>query len=505
VSRKKKKRYDQDLFERVEKITKAYASQNPQDAEKQMLFARELIRQIVFDSNVRTSASQPYSRYNKETILSWLQNPQRNETNLRRASVFMYLTSMHYQRLIAYYAGIPLWQYVISPFQFIPENIKDSFEKQFYKTAHLLELMTMPETMRMILIVVLREGIFYGARWKDKNSYFVQRIPPEYCRVTSISDGTFLYSVDMSKIPEEKLKFYPPEFEDMYLQYLETGDDYQEVPSEISVCVKADPSTMEYSLPPFAAILPKLFKIAEAEDLAERDRENNNYKMIGAQSPVDSEGRPLLEFDEFLKYYSHLANAVGDRVGLAVTPFKLHSFNFDKSGNLHETKEILEATSNYWMAAGTSGLLHGITNATAGVTKLAIKNDESYVTGVVKQVERLVNRYLKAEMGGTTSFKINLLPTTIFNIEEWIDRYKSAASFGIGKSYYMAAVGISQYDILGLGLIEKTILNLEETLTPLKSSYTTSSESGAGRPESDEEDLSGEGESTRANDANGNR
>ena len=110
-----------------------------------------------------------------------------------------------------------------------------------------------------------------------------------------------------------------------------------------------------------------------------------------------------------------------------------------------------------------------------------------------------------------TALKITLLPTTIFNIDEWIDRYKSAASFGIGKSYYMAAVGIPQYDILGLGQIEKSILNLEETLMPLKSSYTTSSRENegvscnTGRPESAEEDLGTEGESTRNNDTNANR
>jgi len=415
----------------------------------------------------------------------------------------MYLSSMHYQRLIVYYASLPLWQYVISPVHFEEKPDPEAFRRQFHKAANLLETMSIPETMRNILTVVLREGVYYGVRWVNKYSSFVQRINPDYCKIAYISDGVFLYMVDMSKIPIDKLEFYPEEFRAMHAAYQRDGVKWQEVPSDISVCIKADASIVDFSIPPFAAVMPSLYKIAGAEDRYEVAADQRNYKMVAGQAPVDENGNPLMEYDVFLKYYNHLMNSVGNRVGLAVTPFKLNSFDFERSGGTDEVNDITNAVSNFWTNAGTPGILHGISNNTAGVTRLAIKNDESYIFGIVKQAERLINRHLKTEVTGKIRFKINFLPTAIFNHEDYIKLYKEAASFGIGKSYYIAAVGIPQSDIAGLNFIEDEVINLAE-LKPLANTYNTGSED-AGRPESIDTDLSESGEATRANDTNANR
>ena len=145
-----------------------------------------------------------------------------------------------------------------------------------------------------------------------------------------------------------------------------------------------------------------------------------------------------------------------------------------------------------------------IPNDTSGVTKLSLKNDESYINGIVKQFERVVNRYLKVAFSGNIKFKITFLPVTIFNKDEERKAYKEAASFGLGKSYYAASMGIPQTDIAGLSFLEDEILGFSE-LTPMQSSYNASAEESTGRPKSEEEDLSKEGESTRDNDTNANR
>jgi len=476
------------------------------DAGGQLSFAKELLKQMVFNPKATAAgASQTFARYSKEQIITWLQSPAANEKNLRNASVYMYLSSMHYQRLISYYAGLLMWFFVISPVHFEGKPDAESFRKQFYKTANLLETMNIPETMRTILTVILREGVYYGVRWTDKSSSFVQRINPDICKITYISDGVFLFAVDMSKIPEEKLQYYPEAFKSMFNAFKKDGVKFQEVPSEISVCLKADASVIDYSIPPFAAVMPALYKISDAEGRSDVSADLRNYKMIAGQVPIDSDGNPKIEYDIVKKYWDHLANSVGSRVGVAVTPFKLDAFNFEKSGSTAEIDEISRSIGHYWTTAGTSGLLHGIANDTAGVTKLAIKNDESYITGIMRQAERLINRHLKTELSGKLQFKITFLPITIFNHEEYIKIYKEAASFGIGKSYYMAAVGIPQSDIGGLNFIENEILNLDTDLVPLANTYNTGAESGVGRPAKDEKNLSPAGESTRDNDTNANR
>lgn len=470
-------------------------------------FARALIKQIVYNPQ-KTSAqkSYNYSVYSKENILNWLKSPASNEKNLRDASNYMYLSSMQYQRLIQYYANLNIGAYVISPISFDPSAVNaDTFSKQYAKNAKVLELMDVPNMIREILVVAQRDGAFYGVRWADKNSSFIQKIDADYCKITSISDSGFLYSVDMTKVAG-KLEFYHPTFAEMYMAYLATAQKWQEVPADVSVCVKADSSIVDFTVPPFEATMPSLYTIANAESLQETADELKNYKMISGEVPVDDNGNPKMGYDLFTKYYSHLRNAVGENVGVAVTPFKLGAFTFEQKTGVSDVDDVSKATNNFWAAAGTSGLLHGVTNETAGVTKLAIKSDESYVLGMVKQVEKNINRYLKTSITGTVKFKISILPITIFNKDEYVKNYKESSAFGIGKSYYAAALGIPQVDLIGLNYIEKNVLKFEE-LTPMKSSFNSSEDnkSAAGRPPSADEDLDAAGEATKASGANENR
>lgn len=472
-------------------------------------FAKELMKRLVYNPQKSSSkTSYSFSTYSKEDIIKWLQKPSNNEKSLRDASISLYLSSMHYQRLINYYANLLLWQYVISPLNYDSnkENKKESFKKQYYKITNSLELMNIPEMMRNITAVALREGAYYGVRWSDKNASFLQRINPDYCVITSMSDGVFLYSVDMSKLNEEKLSMYPPAFTTMYNTYKATGVKYQEVPSDISVCIKADTSIVDYTVPTFAATMPYLFTIANTEALQETADELSNYKMITGELPTDGDGNPSMPWDLVMQYYHNISNAVGSGVGVALAPFKLTAFDFQNSGSIAEIDNVNRAISNYWTTAGTSGLLHGVANSTAGVTKLAIKNDESYVFGILKQAERLFNHYLKTNFSGSIKFKLTFLPTTIYNREEMVKFYKESVPFGIGKSYYMAALGIPQHDVEGLSFLEDEVLHYSDLLKPLVNSHNSIiSEDDEGRPEVEDDELSDGGEATRDNDSNENR
>lgn len=470
-------------------------------------FARELIRQIVYNpQNTSSQKSYNYSIYTKENILRWLQNPLTNEKSLRDASNYMYIASMHYQRLISDYAGLLTGAYVVSPLAFEgKKNVKEeALKKQYYKVAKILETMEIPSTLRKIIAVCLKDGAYYGVRWSDKSSSFVQDIDPDYCKITSVTNGTFLFSVDMTKV-QGKLEFYPAEFTKMYSDYVATGQKWQEVPSNISVCIKADDTIIGFTIPPFSAVLPSLYTIANAESLQETAEELNNYKMITGKVPIDDNGVPIIGWDLYQKYYAQLKGAIGDNVGLAITPFSLDTVAFEQKSGVTDVDTIGKAVTNFWSAAGTSGLLHGIPNSTAGVTKLSIKNDETFVMGIAKQYERVINRYLKTEISGNIKFKITILPITVYNQDEKVKLYKEASTFGLGKSYYAAATGVLPFDVSGLAYIEDNLLGFGE-MKPMTSSYNTSAKTKeVGRPEEDEENLTEEGEKTRGNDTNANR
>ena len=474
-----------------------------------LAFAKAMAQQTIHDPAGKTSrrTSRTYTTYTRENIEEWLSSPTSNEKNLRDASVFLYQTNSRYRNLLHYYANVPCWLYTITPVNYNPDKVKrETFKKQYQKTCNIIESMGIIKTMREAALIALREGALYGVIWGgDGNSFILQRLNPDYCSIVSISDGgVFQFAYDMSKIKEADLPtYYPPQFADMYQEYKRTGNQYQVVPPEISFCLKGDSSIVDYSLPPFSAVLPSLYSIKNVEDLTETATELSNYKLIAGVLPVDNEGVPLVDYNTAMQYYAHIAGNVGDRVGVAISPFELKSYDFEQSGTTAQIDNVARANENFFASAGTSALLHGATNSTSGVTKLAIKVDESFSFGLMYQCGAIINRFLKS-LSGTVKFKVNFLPVSIYNKEEMIDQYKSAMNFGMGKLQYAACIGISQPDLLGQAYIENEILELDSVFIPMQTASTQSSDgAGAGRPQSD--NISDEGEETRDSDANDNK
>lgn len=475
-----------------------------------MVFAREVSQAVLYDPTKSTSReSVTYTgKYSQEQLYRYLQSPTTNEKNLRNASIYMYHTNSRYWRLIQYYPSLPTYAYVITPLNFEPsEQNTDAFRKGYLKVAAKLELMNIRDEARNAILIALREGAFYGVRRSDSSSSFVQTLNPDHCQIRAISDGTFLFSYDMSKIKKEDLYKYPEEFAQMYATYEKDGQKWQPVDAKIGICLKADMSVWSHSLPPFASVLPELFVINDTQALQEASDEASNYKLVSGEVPLDDNGVPVLDFGEVMKYYNQVANNIGEGVGLAFTPFKLQAIDFSKSASADTIDATARAVSNFWSSCGTSAALHGAENRTAGVTKLAVKADETLVFSLLDQYERHVNRYLKTAIGGAARFKISFLPITIFNRDEMVKMYKEGLNYGIGKSHYMAALGIPQYDIAGLAFLENDVLGVNEMLRPMKTASTQTADDSAsgGRPSVDDEDLDESGASTRDNDSNANR
>ena len=286
--------------------------------------------------------------------------------------------------------------------------------------------------------------------------------------------------------------YYPPAFLDMYQDYVRTGEKYQLVPPEVAVCFKADPSIVEYSIPVFSGTMPTLFEIENVKSLVE--------------IPVDDEGVPLVDYGTVMQYYQHIANNVGERVGVALSPFDLKDYSFEQSGTTAQIDNVGRANENFFAEAGTSALLHGATNDTSGVTKLAIKVDEAYSFGLMYQAEKIVNR-LRKMMGGTVKFKIHFLEVSQFNREDKVEEYRSSMDYGIGKLEFLALMGIHQFDILGESYVENDVLGIDDLYTPMKTASTQSSDksTNTGRPPVKDGDGADATEATHDNDTDANR
>jgi hypothetical protein len=464
----------------------------------------QLQKQALLNLKSASSASVTYTRFQKEDLLRYMQTPKANEKNIRNASIYMYDASSQYRRLISYYAHMALWAYTVGAVTFDPVKVNaDTFRKSYLKAIHQIDSMNIKHEMQKASVIAFREGILYGVQWAGNNSFFIQRINPDICKLSSIVDGTWLYAVDVSQIKEAELELYPPEFTSMWNAYRNgSASKWQEVPEGISFCLKADETTTTYSIPPWASSLPMLYDIETFKSLQETASEISNYKLVSMEIPMDKDGSPQLDWDLANQYYQHLVNALPPYVGAVMAPMKFDSIKFEQGAALKDVDTVSRAEEQFWREGGTSPLLFGASdNDTAGALKLSITADEEIVLGIIAQAERLFNRILK-QMSGTQKFKITILPATVFNKSDMISQYKDAATFGIPvKSAYSALLGLSPGDVMGMEYIEMNILNMGE-LTPLKSSHT---QGDPGRPKSDDGDLGDAGEQTRDDDTNANR
>ncbi len=134
----------------------------------------------------------------------------------------------------------------------------------------------------------------------------------------------------------------------------------------------------------------------------------------------------------------------------------------------------------------------------------------AYAAGLIRQIERNVNRILKYK-SSTVRFKINVLPTTLYNQQDMNSLYLKNAQAGIPcKSMVAASLGENPSDISGISYLENDFFNLAENWKPLQTSYTQSaksSESSGGRPTNEEkgETLTESGEATQKAESNANR
>lgn len=463
------------------------------------------------DSGTVSTVSR-YSKYTKEQLTEYLKNPINYEKALRDASIYMYANSTHYYNLINFHALMPVWAYTITPLKFDAESVDDvTLYKQYLKVMQKVQTMNIAHEMISVFRTCFREDVFYGVVLENKDSFFIQKLNPDYCRISGIVDGVFVYEFDFQQVREDSLIEYPEFFTGMYNSYRNgSAPRWQEIPIDVSICLKVN-QDLHYPLPPFAGSLPLLYDIEDYRDLILQREEIANYKGLNLEIPIGEKGEPLIEHDLARLYYRDILQQLPPGVGLMMSPMKTTSFEFQKTG-LTDTDEVAQAEERFWSSTGTSPLLFGSGKDSVTALKLSIKVNEQIVLALMRQAERWINRKLRM-LSGKIKFRMNVLPVTHFNIDEKVSQYKEACAYGIpAKSQYAVLQDMEFGDISAMAYLENHILKYPEVFVPLSSSYTQTgdmavAEDKGGRPtnESKNEGLTEAGEQTQRDDENAAR
>lgn len=472
------------------------------------------LSKLIVKDLTSTEGAELLKKYPKESILKFMDNPQKFEKELRSVSIALYNASSHYRRLIKYFADMLTLDYIVAPWgSSVINNYNPTTLKSAYiKALDYVETMNIKHEFRKILTVALREDIFYGYHHVNGNSSFIQRFEPDYCQISSIEDGIYNFAFDMSYFDgknNSKLVMYPKEFTKMYNAYLKDKKNgkWQEVDSNASICIKIN-EDLKYCLPVFCGVFLDLFDLNEYKNLKKTKTKIGNFKFITQEIPVRKDSMNNNDFaitlDVAKQFHNNISSTTPDEIGVITTPMKLSQINLDDNGSTND--KVAEAESNFWSNAGVAKDLFNGNNASGTTLAKSVQVDESAMFDVLRQVERLINRKLRS-IGGSR-FKIVMPEITVYNRSDVFDMHLKAKQFGVGSSMMIGAcLGYSPSDMMNMNILENEILGLPDMLVPLQSSHTQNDGNGAtdsgGSPKKKDSQISSEGDKTRDSNKNG--
>lgn len=454
-----------------------------------MVFDKALFSKLVINDLSKSREGRTLlKKYTQSEVRDIVENYklERNQVKLREISQLLFAKSTQYQRLLKYLSDMPLFSYILKPNKSIRKLNRNKTLKQYEELGELLSLMSLKHEMQKVLRTAFLEDVFYGYIFRDKKSFYIKKLEASICKITSVEDGIYNYSIDMNYFSsdESRLAGYSDEIRAKYQQWKKTINsnkslksvpnwNWVELDSENIICIKINEEMLE-AFPPFAGTFDSIFDIEGFKQLRKDKAELGNYMLITQELPMrkDSDNNNDFMIDLKMMNYFHnaLADTVPENVGVATSPMPIKTVKFDK--DTVDNDGVGKATRDFWQESGTSQLIFSSDNSTSQGLLMSIKSDEEIVFAVLTQIERWLNRYLKFQYNDLM-FNVDILHVTRYNQQETFDMYLQAGQYGVPvKNRLSAVVGLDPIETMNMAYLENDLLKMHEEWIPLMSSHT---------------------------------
>ena len=410
------------------------------------------------DSWISMSARQHYQEFKPEEIAKFLKDPRHHEKELRDLARYLENTSQIYQRVVNYLSSIP----VIAPLVIPTRTNLGTLKVQYEKAVDYLTKLNLPKNLIQVYRTCLRFDVFYGIEFEgdeDATGYSIRSINPDYCRISGVEYGSFIFQMDMT--------------------FFQKKENFEE---------------LDYCYPPYASIYNDVQNIEDYKALAKVAEEQSNYKIIGFKIPrfeSAKQERPdafAIKMSTATMFYELARDSIADSIGIFYSPMEWEAIKFS-DGATNSRNKVQEATDQLYDSLGISRLLFNSDSTTA--LKYSIKVDESVIFQLNRQIETWVTRkYVYRHKG---NFRVQLLDITRFNQEEVFDMYMKAGQYGQPVQAHVSAIlGMNQQEMMAMNYIQNEILEIPTKFIPMSSSNTQSgmanSEGGAPTVEDSDSD-----------------
>lgn len=178
--------------------------------------------------------------------------------------------------------------------------------------------------------------------------------------------------------------------------------------------------------------------------------------------PLDKNGDLIFDVDEAQELHNNAVKMLGKAIGIDV----LTTFADVEVADMADTQaaasidELAKVERTVYNESGTAQNLFN-TDGNIALEK-SILDDEANIYGLILQFEAFLNYLIKPFNKNPKKlyYKVNILPTTIYNYKEMSKLYKEQSAVGGSKMLANIALGQSQSQVLATARFENEMLDI---------------------------------------------
>ena len=493
------------------------AQQENERAKLNYTKGKDAVKLLRGDSNYKPSRISPYS---KEIIQKYIQNISGNEKNLRAAMHYMYYRSQIMFRIINWYASI--WDLrcrkVTPAYNLVKENNPQKTMKSLNDTLDMLDLYKIHENMYAPLLRCYLDDVVYFLWYTDDCGSFPYILNPDWCRICGqyMYGGDLAFQVDMSQFNgqhwQELIESLGSPLKEMYAEYQQTNKNWIKVPDNYAGCFKFRREDLDNIVSPFVPVLQQVAGLSDLEDIQAIADEQSIFKLIvysiktlkGAKSSDDWEITPDLALEYFDKMKKE---SLPDYVSaVPILGDGLEAVDFSQNSADKEVDRLKNAQNNIMNVSGGGAVLASNNITSTAAFNAWLKSESEFaISSLMPQIAGFVNRMLSYDVSNPC--KVDFFELTVLTKDDFRKNLLEANQYAINSRLaYATLLGFSEKETLATLYVENELLKLQDKMIyPLQSSFTSSGsgedgytpETGQGRPEVPDGELSPAGEKSR--------
>lgn len=421
-------------------------------------------------------------------------------------SEYFFITNGLYKRIIIHYATFLTYSWVAIPYlqnrkyKISDRNVADAY----YKATDFLTTFQVERKCALFAKEVLVKGAYYGLLHAEGEKVVIQDLPFDFCRSRFKNSQdidivefnmAFFDTIRDEQLRKEILKTYPKIIQKGYDTYkYKKGPKWLFLPAEMGIYF----SYME-ERPLFLDLIPLLDDLDDYKRI-DKARNLQALKRILVQQ-VGLDGTKLIfEPEEAEDMHQGVLNMLQNNEDVDVITTYNKIDLLDLSSDDDEKTEVQDMQNLIYESAGMSKEFFFPTTE-AGLAYSA-NNDLAMMMVLGQRFAHFFTALLNYKFETKkVRFKFVILPLSYYNSADYTSRAKELAAFGYSFLTPIVSTGIDQTNLANLKMLENDLLELDEILKPLQSSYTQSGKK-AGEPMGETKGTSSNSQDSNSNSDN---